>query len=274
MASTKLPLDVLCTGDWRKNPERVELLTKVLGVSCSVKIFPQDKEGTNQALFLLQRLRDAGLVKKGIHIFIAGGRGSTQATVINVSDSDSDSDKFVVVGQDTSSGFPKGQQVPTEDKTAMVKRLKGRFPTPALIVLTDSFYHTLKVLEPAPTLTDKAPLPKTVERTGKDFPVITDGAQFEFVTEVFPDTPTLSIRNFKDSDGNLCKGTFIISDRPTVDLGTGKVRLVNPKTGTGILVDGQEEFELPDDWKTNDASIRAVATAISRMQSAAKSWHA
>jgi hypothetical protein len=253
-------LDVLATGKWRDVPGAVERLQDLLaktGNPFNVTRFPQGKEGSNQALFLFNALVNAKLVSPGVTLFIAGGRGSVQATPIVWSEG-----KATVLAQATSSGFPKEGVIVTDDKTAMLKDLKERFPELALIVLTDSFFHRLKAV--APVVKDKDPLPTSVDHNGAEFK-----EQFEFVAELYPDTPTLSLRNFLLPDGRLCKGTFVVSDKATVDLGTGKARLVDPTTGAAV---NDAEFDLPADWMTNDDSLAQVAGILSELHTSFERW--
>jgi hypothetical protein len=253
MSSTSAisPLKVLCTGDWRKDNNCVEDLKHQLEQNkstrglFSVEIFPQELEGSNQAVFLCKRLFQAELLYgEGPTLFLSAGQGSTQATVVQRTDTGC----FEVLYQDkTDDGYPKEQPVVYEEKIAMGNRIKAKFANFQAISLNDSIYHVLK--DTCPVIPNKAPLPAWIKTTGKDFPL-------GYVTNQYPNTPTLCYREFVIKD-KLRKGTFVLADHPTIDLGTGKVSLVDPETGVQI-----KNCELPTDWQNSPSAMYKIVNIL------------
>lgn len=241
------PRRILCTGKWREFEQRRILLETTL--KTPVTALSHEDEGTLQAQCAHKIMVENGFVKsfaedmEAVYLYLGAGRGSSQFTLL-------DATGEFVNAYNVSTGYPKGG----EPDIDLLKKTAGEIhdtfgDSIRMIVGFDSIYHVLK--KTCPVVPDEGILADFQMTKGKDF------AALGYLTELYPDTDMLVVRNFVTSDGNMRKITFATGTELLIDLGSGNANLVNPLTGQQL-----ETRELPADWMTNDLSLVEVSESL------------
>lgn len=250
---------VHCTGYWRteKGQESLDELNWQLNGwlgylhlynRWTIETISQRDEGIGQAKNAWAHMDDAGYIDKylteesDVILFVGAGRGSSQYTFL---------DKYGnVIDFIGLSGYPKNGEPDMKlfvDNAATIRMRYSSFIK--TIVLFDSLYHILK--KTCPVIPELEELPDSIETYGRDF------LELGYLTDLYKNTPTVVIRNFK-IDNVLCKITYLpFNETPQYDLGSGKLAYTNTLTGQVI-----KNWDLPENYQDNPNSIIEIANAI------------
>ena len=255
---TASPLQVVATGDWRKNHEDKDSpfqrlkneLVSYFWSSYELSILPQSEEGSLAAKcahrymdlngYIDFSFKDVPLEDR-LFLYIGAGRGSTQITLID--------SLGEVIAVFKGPGYPRSGESPVEKLLEICDTIKKDYGDRIVSIFGyDSIYHVLK--KNSPVIADGGKLPEEITTTGADF------CELGYLATHFMDVPMIVFRNFV-LFGQARKITFLQGSEPMVDLGTGEAKLVDPSTGLQIKM-----TELPSDWATNEESFREVVKII------------
>ena len=242
---------ILCTGKWREFPFRRTLLEFAL--QSPVTELSHEDEGKLQAECAHRLMTLQGYTNMdGYFLYIGAGRGSTQMTVM-------DSEGAICSVFKTATGYPKDGEPDIEQLRETALKVFEKYGSSInLIVGFDSIFHVLKHDCPVIPDAEKSPetghLPEVVETKGSDF------AKLGYLTDLYPETPMLVVRNFITKDDEQWKISFATGDELMIDLGSGNANLIDPYTGEQL-----KSFELPSDWMTNDESLIAVSQGLRKL---------
>lgn len=261
---TASPLQVVATGDWRKNHQDKDSafqrlkneLVSYFWSSYDLSIIPQSEEGSLAAKCAHRYMDLNGFIddafdsstgpdEQRIHnmlfLYVGAGRGSTQITLID--------SVGEVVAVFKGPGYPRSGESPVEKLSEICDTIKQDYGDRIVSIFGyDSIYHVLK--KNSPVIGDGDKLPEQITTTGADF------CELGYLAAHFRDVPMIVFRNFV-LFGQARKITFLQGTQPMVDLGTGEAKLVDPSTGVQIKM-----TQLPSDWATNEESFREVVDII------------
>ena len=254
--TTEEPRRILCTGNWRQCEERRLLLEAHL--THPITVVTQEDEGILQAqcahriMMNERRIEHSG--ENNVYLYLGAGRGSTQFTLLN------HLGEFVNA-YNVPTGYPKigVPDISLLDTTAVdIFNTFGDSIT--MIVGFDSIYHVLS--KSCPVIPDNSVLADTITKT-----TCNDFNELGYLTNLYPNTSMIVVRNFITTDGYMRKISFATGDELLIDLGTGNANLVDPLSGTQF-----ETRELPGDWMTNDTSLIKTSNILKELLQAADQY--
>ena len=224
---TASPLQVVATGDWRKNHEDKDSpfqrlkneLVSYFWSSYDLSILPQSEEGSLAAKCAHRYMDLNGYIdfsskdvplEDRLFLYIGSGRGSTQITLID--------SLGEVVAMFKGPGYPRSGESPVEILSKICDTIKNEYGDKIVSIFGyDSIYHILK--ENSPVIPDGGELPDEITTTGADF------CELGYLATHFKDVPMIVFRNFV-LFRQARKITFLQGTKPMVDLGTGEAKLL------------------------------------------------
>lgn len=234
---------ILCTGDWRTF-DKIDKFQELLGRN--VEVISQEKEAELQSFSAYEFMNEVGYFddyeSDNLILFVGAGRGSSQFSLRNMDGA--------LIEIFMGSGYPKKGDPNYDELKEIGNRIFEKYGDNIKIIIGfDSIYHALK--KTCPVLEDGGYLPDEIETTGIDF------MDLNYLTSHYLNTPMLVVRNFKMPNNEECKITFCTGTDPMIDLGSGKVSLVDPCNGFQM-----KNIDLPEDWQTNDESLNQVVHSL------------
>eukprot|EP00040_Diaphanoeca_grandis_P035950 m.227379 g.227379 ORF g.227379 m.227379 type:complete len:1334 (-) comp33519_c1_seq2:43-4044(-) len=248
---------VYATGSWRDDPRRFQELKEEFqklgsNTQTSIRLLSQHDEGDFVAVSGFGLLRDAKLIpnKNQLCLFTEAGRGSSQMTVVDTSGK--------VIHREFADGFPKSGPVSMEKKNAAFQRIRASYGDRiGLIVAIGTFWYMFKEKN-CPIHPNLAPIPTKVTTRASNFPM-------EGFSNLFGECPMIVLREciVNNVERRVSWGTGIPGTSSFIDLGSGKISIVDPSTGLA-----SNAHDLPLDVKE---VAKLLNTMISKHNSGSKS---